>query len=113
MSLKLAGLLFTGPFAVETTEVRANQVPVVYAVIAKGGSSWAPVFRVVDVGAGPDEGVCFSEHPRRQAWKAEAGESVGVYLSIRPARSSPHRIASASPRSCAGNTIHRSALLIE
>jgi hypothetical protein len=84
MSLKLAGLLFTGPFAVETTEVRANQVPVVYAVIAKGGSSWAPVFRVVDVGAGPDEGVCFSEHPRRQAWKAEAGESVGVYLFYAP-----------------------------
>jgi hypothetical protein len=24
MSLKLAGLLFTGPFAVETTEVRAR-----------------------------------------------------------------------------------------
>ena len=84
MSLKLAGLLFTGPFAVETTEVRANQVPVVYAVIAKGGSSWAPVFRVVDVGAGPDEGVCFSEHPRRQAWKAEAGESVAVYLFYAP-----------------------------
>ena len=76
MSLKLAGHLFTGPFAIDTTEVRANQVPVVYAVVAKGGPSWAPVFRVVDVGASPDEGVRFDDHPRRPDWKGEAGESV-------------------------------------
>src|SRR3984893_4107913 len=97
MSLKLAGLLFTGPFAVETTEVRANQVPGVYAVIAKGGASWAPVFRVVDVGAGPDEGVCFSEHPRRHAWKAEAGESVGVYLFYAPRSDLPVYVKIATP----------------
>jgi hypothetical protein len=84
MSLKLAGLLFTGPFAIDSTEVRANQAPVVYAVIAKGGPSWAPVFRVVDIGAGSDQGVRFEQHPRRQHWTAEAGESVGIYLFYAP-----------------------------
>jgi hypothetical protein len=84
MSLKLAGLLFTGPFEIDTTEVRANQVPVVYAVIAKGGPSWAPVFRVVDVGAGSGQGVRFDNHPRRRDWKGQAGESIGVYLFYAP-----------------------------
>jgi hypothetical protein len=84
MSLKLAGLLFTGPFEIDTTEVRPNQIPVVYAVIAKGGPSWAPVFRVIDVGAGADQGVRFEQHPRRQYWTSEAGESVGIYLFYAP-----------------------------
>jgi hypothetical protein len=80
MSLKLAGRLFTGAFPVDTTEVRANQVPVVYAIIAKGGQSWAPVFRVVDVGISPEHGVRFAEHPSRGDWVAGPGESLGVYL---------------------------------
>jgi hypothetical protein len=84
MSLKLAGVLFTGPFAIDTTEIRPNQIPVVYAVIAKGGPSWAPVFRVVDVGAGSDQGVRFEQHPRRQYWTADAGESIGLYLFYAP-----------------------------
>jgi hypothetical protein len=84
MALKLAGHLFTGPFAIDTTEVRANQVPVVYAIIAKGGQSWAPVFRVVDVGAGADDGIRFTDHPRRREWAGEAAESVGVYLFYAP-----------------------------
>jgi hypothetical protein len=80
MSLKLAGHLFTGPFAIDTTEIRTNQAPVVYAVIAKGGPSWAPVFRVVDVGSSPEQGLRFAEHPDRAAWVAESGESLGLYL---------------------------------
>ena len=80
MSLKLAGYLFTGPFPIATTEIRANQVPVVFAIVAKGGQSWAPVFRVVDVGASPDEGMRFSEHPRSKNWMSQVGETVGVYL---------------------------------
>lgn len=81
MSIKLAGHLFTGPFPVDTTEVRANQVPVVYAVIAKEGQSWAPTFRVIDLGASPDEGLRFSDHPQRSAW----GEpSISVYLLYLP-----------------------------
>jgi hypothetical protein len=63
-------------------EIRANQVS--DAVIAKGDPSWAPVFRVLDVAAGLDQGVCFNKHPRRQAWNADAGESVGVYLFYAP-----------------------------
>jgi hypothetical protein len=48
------------------------------------GPPWAPVFRVVDVGAGPDQGVHFGNHPRRRDWKGEAGESVGIYLFYAP-----------------------------
>jgi hypothetical protein len=80
MSLKLAGYLFTGPFPIATAEIRANQVPVVFAIVAKGGQSWAPVFRVIDVGASPDEGMRFAEHERSKDWKPQAGETVGVYL---------------------------------
>jgi hypothetical protein len=80
MSLKLAGYLFTGPFPIATTEIRANQVPVVFAIVAKGGRSWAPVFRVVDVGASPDDGVRFARHPRSKDWKPQVGETLGVYL---------------------------------
>jgi hypothetical protein len=80
MSLKLSGYLFTGPFPVATTEIRANQVPVVFAIVAKGGQSWAPVFRVVDVGASPDEGMRFADHPRSKDWGPQVGETLGVYL---------------------------------
>jgi hypothetical protein len=80
MSLKLAGYLFTGPFPIDTTAIRPNQTPVVYAVIAKGGPSWAPVFRVVDVGATPDDGLRFDEYPRRVDWTGGPEESLGLYL---------------------------------
>jgi hypothetical protein len=80
MSLKLAGHLFTGPFPIDTTEVRANQVPVVYAIIAKGGPSWAPVFRVVHIGSSPESGTRLAEHPDRADWSARPGESLAVYL---------------------------------
>ena len=80
MGLKLAGHLFTGPFPIETTEVRANQVPVVYAIIAKGGPSWAPVFRVVHIGSSPENGTRFAEHPDRADWLARSGETLSVYL---------------------------------
>jgi hypothetical protein len=80
MSLKLSGYLFTGPFPVATTEIRANQVPVVFAIVAKGGQSWAPTFRVIDVGTSPDEGLRFADHHRSKDWKPQVGETVGVYL---------------------------------
>src|SRR5687767_8735155 len=84
MSLKLCDRLFTGPFEIDSTEIRANQPPVVFAIVAKGGASWAPTFRVVDVGASPDDGVCFSEHPRRAEWTAGASETVGIYFFYAP-----------------------------
>ena len=84
MSIKLAGRLFTGPFPVETSEVRANQIPAVFAVVAKGGQAWAPVFRVVDVGATPEAGIRFAEHPQRSHWQPRVGESIGIYLFYAP-----------------------------
>jgi hypothetical protein len=84
MSLKLAGRLFTGPFPLDSTEVRANQSPVIFAVIAKGGKPWAPVFRVVDIDASPDAGVRLADHPRHATWTIDAGESIGVYLFYAP-----------------------------
>jgi len=84
MSIKLAGYLFTGPFPLDTTEVRANQAPVVYAVVAKGGQSWAPIFRVVDLGVSPEQGLRFADHPCRTNWVAEHGESLSIYLFYAP-----------------------------
>lgn len=85
MSLKLGdGHLFTGPFPIDTTVVRANKVPVVYAIVAKGGQSWAPVFRVMDIGASPDEGVDLGKHPSRPEWQPAAGETIGAYLLYLP-----------------------------
>jgi hypothetical protein len=85
MSLKLGGgHLFTGPFPIETTAVRANKVPVVYAIVAKGGQSWAPAFRVIDIGASPDEGIDLAKHPSRLQWQAATGEVLGVYLLYLP-----------------------------
>lgn len=84
MSLKLAEHLFTGPFAIDETEVRANQPPVVWAIVAKGGPAWAPHFRIVDVGASPDGGLRFAGHARRGTWTAGEGETLGVYLFYAP-----------------------------
>ena len=48
--------------------------------MSTAGISWAPVFRVVDVGASSDEGVRFAEHECSKDWKPQAGEMVGAYL---------------------------------
>src|SRR5262245_64316334 len=83
MSLKLSGYLFTGPFPIDTTTIRANQQPVVFAIIAKEGPGWAPAFRVVDVGFSEDAGMEFAAHPARPQWTA-AGDAPGVYLFYAP-----------------------------
>jgi len=84
MALKLSGYLFTGPFPVETTEVRSNQSPVVFAIIAKSGEPWAPRFRVIDIGYSDDAGVRFADLPNRSIWTAQAETQVGVYLFYTP-----------------------------
>ena len=80
MSLKLGGYLFTGPFPIETTEIRANQVPVVFVIVAKGGKPWAPEFRVIDIDASPDPGIRLIDHPRREHWITESSDKIGAYL---------------------------------
>jgi hypothetical protein len=84
MALKLSGRLFTGPFPIETTEVRNNQVPVVYAIIAKGGEPWAPTFRVIDIGFSEDAGVRFADLPECARWREQGGDQLGVYLFYAP-----------------------------
>jgi hypothetical protein len=84
MALKLSGNLFTGPFPIERTEIRANQPPVVYAIIARGGEPWAPTFRVLDIGFSEENGFRFGDAPNRAAWTAEAGAQIGVYLFYAP-----------------------------
>lgn len=85
MSLKFGdGHLFTGPFPIETTAIRANQTPVVYAIVAKGGQPWAPAFRVLDFGASPDHGIDFAQHHTRYQRHTDTGESLSVYLLYLP-----------------------------
>jgi hypothetical protein len=84
MALKLAGRLFTGPFPIDTTEVRGNQSPVVYAIIAKEGPPWAPAFRVIDVGFSEDAGIRFADLSNRAAWTCESASQISVYLFYAP-----------------------------
>jgi hypothetical protein len=79
MGLKIANHLFYGPFAIDAVAVRANQAPVVFAIVSKGGEPWLPTFRLVDIGGSPDEGVALAQHPQRRAWEAAEGE-LQVYL---------------------------------
>jgi hypothetical protein len=79
MGLKIADHLFYGPFPVDTVTVRANQTPVVFAIVAKGGEPWLPTFRLVDIDHSPDEGVVVAQHPRRAEWDLADGE-LQVYL---------------------------------
>jgi hypothetical protein len=80
MSLKLAGQLFTGPFPIDATIIRANQQPVVFAVITKGGPEWAPIFRVIDVGYSEDSGLDFSDHPQKPRWIAASDGVLDLYF---------------------------------
>jgi hypothetical protein len=80
MSLKIQGYLFTGPFPIEKTNRRANQAETVFAVVQKGGSSWDPVFQLLDLGRTGRTGVVFAEHPRVGAWRAVEGTPASIYL---------------------------------
>jgi hypothetical protein len=79
MSLKLSGYLFTGPFPISTT-IRANQHPVVFAIIEKSGPGWAPTFRVLDVGFSEDSGVSFAAYPARSSWNTSGDGEPSLYL---------------------------------
>ena len=98
MALKLSGYLFTGPFPLDTTEVRSNQAPVVYAIIEKAGEPWAPSFRVIEIGFSEDSGLRFSSLPKQESWVPGSGTKFSVYLFYAPrsgfSRNDRQRIAS-------------------
>src|SRR5579872_7129672 len=87
MSLKLGGHLFTGPFPIDTTRVRSNQAPVVYAIVIKAGQPWTPSFRVLEVGFSEDTGICFSAHPQSASWTKK---NSAVYLYYAPRSTYSH-----------------------
>ena len=80
MSLKIKHYLLTGPFAVEEASVRANQTPVVYVIVSKGGEAWNPTFKALEVGDTGVGGMKFADHPNRDVWTKAADGKIGVYL---------------------------------
>lgn len=88
MSLTISGTLFTGPFKLDKTMIRANQHPCVYVVVSKEGSSWDPQFRLIHVGESGDAGIDFSADPRSAEW-LRAGAEISVYLRAVPRADDP------------------------
>ncbi len=81
MALKIAGRLFTGPYDPSGFVVRANQEPVVYAVVAKEGDAWDPRFRLIAVDAGCEgEDLVFASHTDLNHWQEEADGKIAVYV---------------------------------
>jgi hypothetical protein len=94
MSLKIGQTLFTGPFALADTVLRANHPRAVYAVLVKEGPGWDPCFRLIEIGVSPPEGVDFPNHPHRPAWdKASDGKAVVYLHSLEDASQDLERIA--------------------
>jgi len=85
MSLKIADFLFYGPFQISKIKVRANQAPVIYAIVCRAGDPWNPTFRLIDIGASPVEGFVLAEHPQRDVWDQENDGELEAYLYDAPA----------------------------
>jgi hypothetical protein len=86
MGLKIADYLFYGPFPIDDVRVRANQAPVVFAIVCKGGEPWLPTFRLVDIDHSPDDGVVVAQHQRRSDWERANDGVLQVYLLDVPKR---------------------------
>jgi hypothetical protein len=80
MSLKIGHHLFTGPMNLAETKVRANQIPVVFAVVCKEGAPWNPVFRLIDVDVSDAGGTVFAGHPHRSDWEKAASGTLSLYI---------------------------------
>jgi hypothetical protein len=80
MALKIAGHLFTGPLKLTETRIRANQIPVVYAIICKFGQPWDPRFRLIDVGESGGQNLDFSTHARLSEWETASDGELSVYF---------------------------------
>jgi hypothetical protein len=79
MAIKIAGRLFTGPFSIDSMQIRSNRAPVVYVIVRKGGDAWDPIFRLIDVGESAGADFALADHPSRASW-GESRDEVGVYL---------------------------------
>jgi hypothetical protein len=80
VALKIAGHLFNGPHDIDTTVVRANHRPVVYAVISKEGAPWDPQFRLIDIDCSEAGGLVFSEHAKNQQWRRDCKGTLCLFL---------------------------------
>jgi hypothetical protein len=81
MSLTIAGRLFTGPYDLDSTIVRPNHQPAVFAIVAKQGEPWNPQFVLIDVGETGENGLAFSSHSSRAAWgRAAGGHRPTIYM---------------------------------
>ena len=80
VSIKVKGLLFTGPYELEATTVRRNQAAVVYVVVDKIGEAWDPKFKVLHVGDTAGDTVEFKLHPELPTWNAMAKGKLGLYF---------------------------------
>ncbi len=88
MSLKIAGYLFTGPYDLADTVLRANQKPSVFVLVSREGKSYDPVFRLIEVADTAGQRVEFATHPERARWEAAAEGELGVYF-FRPDAAEP------------------------
>lgn len=80
MSIKVQGLLFSGPYDLEKTTVRHNHVAVVYVVVDKVGEAWDPKYRILDVAETGGQTVAFKDHPKLAEWKAASKGQVSLYF---------------------------------
>jgi hypothetical protein len=80
MSLKVKGLLFSGPYELTATTVRHNHSPVVYIVVEKGGEAWDPKYTAIYAGETAGKTVVFKDHPELNNWLNAAKGAVSLYF---------------------------------
>lgn len=80
MGLTIGKHLFYGPSSVDEVVIRKNHHPVVFAVVAKSGDPWNPIFRLLDVGFSGADGMVAREHHRRPEWEANCDGALQIYL---------------------------------
>ena len=92
MSLKVKGLLFSGPYELDGTTVRHNHSPVVYIVVDKSGEAWDPRYTAIYVDETGGKTVVFKEHPELNNWQNAAKGKVSLYF-YTPEPGSPDVVA--------------------
>lgn len=80
MSLKVKGLLFSGPYELDGTTVRHNHSAVVYIVVDKTGEAWDPKYTVIHADETAGKTVVFKDHPELNSWLNAAKGKVSLYF---------------------------------